>query len=291
MSLITFLNTLNPFTKKRDLVEKIRLINESLDTTITMYDMAIKSEMALAKGRVPSIATAVAKAISSTGLGKFRVSDDQLDLFILGHLRACKGHIETVREIFDSSSSGDVSKEGITYHRLTALNMVATISFVATYAHRLLTVQTMSRSNYEDKWVMENIQSFARGILITAVRERQFLDALSSVPDRTVTEESFETDIAVDGESKVDPLQFGLLGLSFNPFYFVGVKWAQHNISKMQANQADLKALKFQVAMLKDRRSGVEDPALERQIKVYEADAVALAESIQKTERKYGIQS
>lgn len=291
MSLITFLNTLNPFTKKRDLVEKIRLINESLDTTIAMYNMAIEGEMALSKGRVPSIATAVAKAISSTGLGKFRVSDDKLDVFILDHLRACKAHVETVRDIFDSSSSGDVSKEGITYHRLTALNMVATISFVTTYAHRLLTVQTMSRSNYEDKWVMENIQSFARGILITSVHERQFLEALSSVPDRTVTEESFETDIAVDGESKVDPLQFGLLGLSYNPFYFVGVKWAQHNISKMQANQADLKALKFQVAMLKDRRSGVEDPALERQIQVYEADAVALAESIQKTERKYGIQS
>ncbi len=289
MSLITFLESLNPFTKKRDIVEKIRLVDESLMNTIAMYDMAISDSITLTQGRLPTIAESVAKAIASSSYGKHRVSAKDLDGFVLALLRRCGEKIAIVRDMFTSDASGDVSKDGITYHRLTALHAVSTISFISTYAHRLLTVQTMSRSGYEDKWVLSNVQEFAKSILVIDVSNKQFLDALAAVPDKTVSADSVDTDIAIDGANTVDPLQFNLLGLSWNPFYYVGVKFAQRNIDRMEADKADLKALKFKITLLRDRRNGVEDAALEREIRVYESDAVALAEDIHKTERKYGI--
>lgn len=289
MSLINFFNTLNPFTKKRDLLEKIRLIEDSLDSTIEIYSMSVELGEGELLANPPNASGMLAKAIQSSSYGKHRIEPRQLDAFLLGQLESYRGKLAIIRDVFDNSSSGDVSRDGITYHRITALAMAARISFCSEYIHRFMTVHAMGRSPAEVKWVMDQLKTFVSVLITVDITDKAFRDVLAALPDKTFTPEDHETDLAVSGSGVVDPLQFNLIGLSWNPFLYIGVKFAQRNINKMEANKADLKALRFRIAMLKDRRTGVVDAALEKELEVYEADAVALAEDIAKTERRYGI--
>lgn len=288
MSLINFFNSLNPFTKKRDILEKIRLIEESLDTTISMYAMSAELGGTELWANPPNLSGTVAGAIKSSGYGKYRVDAKNLDQFLLDHLRLASEKLVFIRDMFDRGSEGDVSKDGITYHRITAMAMVSRIAYVSTFAHRLLTVHSMGRSPAEVKWVADNIKPFATAFASVDVTTERFKEVLATLPDKSFSPDGHATDLSIDGSTKVDPLQFNLIGLSWNPFFYIGVKWAQRNINQMNADKADLKALRFRISLLKDRRNGVEDAALEKELAVYEADAVALAEDIAKTERRYG---
>lgn len=283
MSLAKFFDSLNPFSKKRDLDEKINLIQESLNITSAMLDELINDDVWLDK--LPKLTDTLNKDIKDGSSGRFTPDKD-----IRGTLKRVMVELgETlniVNEIF-KNETGDVSKDGITYYRLTALNTIATISFMSTFVHRFLTVQTLDRAQAEVDWVAKHTRKFGLGLYVLTGGGKKIKTVLSNLPDRIYSKEGELLDGSVSNDT--DPMQFNLLGLDWNPFYFIGVKWAQHNVNKIAALRADQKAMQFKVSMLKDRRNGVEDAALERQIRVYEEEAVDAAANIAKLERRYGI--
>lgn len=285
MSLAKFFDTLNPFSKKRDVSEKIRLINESIDITTAMLVDVIDGEVTLKN--LPKLEDALKHQIKS-GTSNRVIPKDNLAITLQEILRNCKDILVTMESIFNNES-GDVSVDGITYHRITMLNVIATVSFMATFIHRYVTVQSLARVQAEVDWVNQNLRKFALAAYVLHGGAKNIQKVLSELPDRIYTPEGdLVAGVATD-QREIDPLQFNLIGLEWNPFYAIGVKWAQHNMNRIAAYKADQKALTFKISMLKDRRSGVEDAALERQIRVYEEAASDAATSIAKLERRYGI--
>jgi hypothetical protein len=110
------------------------------------------------------------------------------------------------------------------------------------------------------------------------------IDNLSDEVYDSQSEEIIRAQIGDDGVS----VQRNLAPHELNPLYWYKRRVMKKDIKSIIDANADIDMLAMKIARLNNRRSGVEDPTLERQIEVYQDEMIRKQGKIIQIEAKYG---
>lgn len=125
---------------------------------------------------------------------------------------------------------------------------------------------------------------FIKLLSLFARNGKDVVKLMEVIPNVDLVDGNVQTLSSVHGASKVDPLRMGFVPLSWNPFHFLGMKWAAYKVVKYKSMQEDIKLFEYQVMILKEQRDGTSNPKLEKVLEIYEDKVKILYSKVKKME-------
>lgn len=186
--------------------------------------------------------------------------------------------------------------ETITFKEKGVLDAISSVNFYTRYATMVLDI-VLTQANKE-----ERLESYLNKVdfrffndtakyfsnLTTrfgdsATNLDTMIEKLSDeVYDKT-SEEIIKAQLGVDAVS----VSHGLAPHELNPFHWYKWMKMKSDVSSIQTAHEDIDMLAMKIARLNNRRNGQEDPALERQIEVYQNDIIKKRAKIMEIESRY----
>lgn len=226
------------------------------------------------------------------------------DLFTkvgLGDLSEClRRVVERNGPIFEKvkqeyfSGKETIAADSIPLPKANAMLVMSTIGFIAQQA-RFVIITILSnqsatalkgKSGLSKAFQKEtlDVDGLIKAIVIFERNGDNVVKLLKSIPNIDLEKGDFNTLAGVHGAAKTDPLRMGFVPLSWNPFHYLGMKWAAYKVAKYKAMQEDVKLFEYQVMLLKERRDGTSNPKLEKVLEIYEEKVNILHSKIKRME-------
>lgn len=294
MQVLQFIRSLAQSFQRNDITENLRLLREDLvNQTLPLYETALAD---LGGKQLRSkVGQDFIKKFNQSVDTPFR--GDWLAVTV-ATMKVLQNNLDTLENLVEKNFARDVVIAGMTYQKAQILQYISYAEFFSQYARQVLLYITAAEANVQAKtlqpgkerpvpeieWLQNNQDSFFRIFRIVVIKSTDLTKLLESIPEITITEESGPLVAQTQGPSKIDPLQFGLISLNWNPFYKVGVKWANYKIDKNNRAKAEKRAIEFRLEQLRKQASGQPDPQLELVISNYEEQVNKLAAKIAKFE-------
>jgi len=294
MQVLQFIRSLAQSFQRNDITENLRLLREDLvNQTLPLYETAL-SDLG-GKSLRSKVGQDFVKKFNQAVDTPFR--GDWLAVSV-ATMKVLQNNLDTLENLVEKNFARDVVISGMTYQKAQILQYISYAEFFSQYARQVLLYITAAEANVvaktlqpgkerpapEIQWLESNQDSFFKIFRIVVIKSTDLTKLLESIPEITITEDNTGTLAQVQGVAKLDPLQFGLISLNWNPFYKIGVKWANYRIDKNNRAKAEKRAIEFRLEQLRKQASGQNDPQLELVITNYEDQVNKLAAKIAKFE-------
>ena len=294
MKIEDFVRSVLPNFDRTVIKEDLNGVKEKLtNITIPVYEEAVST---LSKDRFKkgTLGKFQDNCISRLGPQKGNYLDT-----ILHSVKNINKKIDNVLNLIDEYYAKDVTREGMSYLRVTLLQWVETAGFVDKYARKLLDVTYMMLTEQFDRSQNINWRKH-RGLKFLLVREYDFWTALKAlglnereeknkierIPEALAKADKVSEARQLMGLSNIDPLGFGLISARFNPIYHVRMAVARWQVKNYKKAQVEKESLELKLEFLKQRREGKKNAQLEQTIDYTQDRLDELEYEIDKMERE-----
>lgn len=164
-----------------------------------------------------------------------------------------------------------------------AQHTISTIVYVMTDACATVLSNPSDLAKIMDRNVI-NTPVFVKLLATFQANGKDVVKIMETIPNVDLVSGDIRTLGSVHGHAKVDPLRMGFVPLSWNPFHYLGLKWAAYKVVKYKSMQEDIKLFEYQVMVLKEQRDGTNNPKLEKVLEIYEDKVQVLYSKVKKME-------
>lgn len=286
MNIMSFIRSMVPFLKKKDIIEDVAQCRASLVNGV----IPSLKEMEMVHNEKPFIAAPFVN-LNKSLRSKVHPSEPKTVFGILDKaLTKTVSLIDEVLVILDKDYGEDISIDGITYRRANLLHFAAICNFVTIYTSRWMSYCGLYEatdnqpkgddkpSRNEETYINNNVFGFEKAILVLLAIDSKLTDIFDGIADVTVNEDSAVT--LSHATALTDPIRMGIIPLPINPFHFVGVRWATYRANVYRRMVEEKKSLELRLEQIRLRRRGQEDPRLEKQLAYYQNEVELLAAKI-----------
>lgn len=273
MKLEQLIDSLLPNFKKSQLTEDIRLLREEVKTsTLPAYKTARELT------RTAPFTSEFSKQFDAQAKRDVETYKDYFVGTIDTALMRGMNHLDTVLSLVDKHfEAEDVMRDALTFTKAHLIQFTELMQFLSSYSRRLLLVTVNLETNVlgEDfnastskdlQWLRTYQDAFLRGINVIAIKDADFQSSFAKLPDMLLTADSIDAAKQTVGASSVDPLKFGLIPYRYNPIYHVRLAVVRWQVSRQKLAAEEFESLELRLLHLRDKRTGKENPKLEKQI-------------------------
>lgn len=199
------------------------------------------------------------------------------------------------RVIHNKTTTYDV--ETITFQEKGILDSISAINYFNRYAGLVLDIVITEASKEVnmntfltkvDLTFFNNTPKYFSNLLVKFSQSiktlETMIDDLTDEPYDVQSEEIIANSVGVKAVS----VQRNLAPHELNPLYWWRRQRMKKDIKTIIDSNADVDMLAMKIARLNNRRTGVEDPALERQIEIYQDEIIKKQGKIAQIEARYG---
>lgn len=187
--------------------------------------------------------------------------------------------------------------ETITFQEKGILDSISAINFFNRYSGVVLDIviteagKEVSLSSFLTKLDLaffNNTPKYYSNLLVKFSQSIKTLDTMiDDLTDEPYDAQSEEILAASVGDKAVS-VQRNLAPHQLNPLYWWKRRQMKKDIKTIIDSNADVDMLAMKIARLNNRRSGVEDPGLDRQIEIYQDEIIKKQGKIAQIEARYG---
>jgi hypothetical protein len=187
--------------------------------------------------------------------------------------------------------------ETITFKEKGILDSIAAINFFNRYAGIVLDI-VLTEANKEvnmntfltkvDLALFNNTPKYFSNLVVKFSQSTKTLETMiDDLTDEPYDAQSEEVLAATVGDKAVT-VQRNLAPHQLNPLYWWRRQRMKKDIKVIIDSNADIDMLAMKIARLNNRRTGAEDPGLERQIEIYQDEIIKKQGKIAQIEARYG---
>lgn len=293
--ILDFLRTLTPSFTKDEVKEKLRLVAQALQKTITVYLSAADAFKDGYKSQAGKAFDADFKRSVKTNL---RGNPIEVIQQILQNISSLG---DLLSGLVEKNYNKDVTVEGLTYKRAEILRTLGFMDFTTTYARQLLHYLLASQANVQAKtlpagqerprpeidFLTQNQLAFFTLLITFALPANEILKKIDGIPDIGVGENDETTIHPTVGIMRLDPMKNNFIPHVTPMFMNIGIWWAQRQVARYERLVEDVRVIEYRLEQLRLQAAGKEDAQLERAISKYEEYLNDLAEKIAKAEKKW----
>ena len=220
-------------------------------------------------------------------------------------LQTCLERLDVIESLIQRYyNADDVLRDAMTATRINLLQSLEVISFVTRYSRQVLMVAlayefdaksadnapSFNISAGEMEWVTSKQRHFLTclNVIMKVKNNDEFEKIIDGLPNAVVSEDSYDVILGTQGQSKIDPMQFGLIPLVLNPIYHIRMLIADWQVSRYKAAQEEKRMLEFRLLKLKLQSTGKADAKLDQNIEYTEQRLQQLNFKLHKMEQEYG---
>ena len=294
MKIEDFVRSILPSFDRTVIKEDLTGVKEKLNAiTIPVYQEAVNT---LSKEQFKKGALGKFQSNCISRLG--RQKGNYLET-ILTHIKIINKKIDRVMTLVDDAYAKDVTREGMSYLRVTLLQWVETAGFVDKYARKLLDVTYQMLLEETDpehhvnwrkhrglKFLLINEYDFWTGLKALGLKDDDEREKLERIPEAIANPNAISEARQTMGLSKIDPLGFGLISARFNPIYHIRMAITRWQVKQYKKAQVEKESLQLKLEFLKQRRNGKHNAKLEQTIEYTQDRLDELEYEIDKMERE-----
>lgn len=209
--------------------------------------------------------------------------------------------LRVIDELVESTFAKDVTKETMTFQKVTILRYLELARFATTYSTRLLLWLTEVESNAalnkeaastltpaELTWLTDNKRTYLFEVLPVLDQTAQELkQTLKGIPEITVVPERMDLMRQTIGAHKLDPLQLGFIGTRYSPIYHLRMYYSEWQVKRYKAMLEEKRALEFRLLALQEAYDGKENAKLEQAIQYSQGRLQRLNYELARLEERY----
>ena len=239
---------------------------------------------------------AVLKGIQSKVKSKIGSNFDLLSAIEMG-VNNVASVLPELRKQVSTSSTKTYDGETITFKERGILDTISAINFFNRYTNMVLDI--LLTQGYDEKADIKSLLNkvdFAffndtanyYSTLLTRFSEgwKVVLEAIDNLSDEQVDDLSEGIIAEAEGKEAVSVRQ-GLAPHELNPVFWFRLWKMRRDVSTIQVSQEQIELMAMKIARLNNKRSGTEDPALDRQIETYENEILKKRAKIEAIMGKY----
>lgn len=202
-----------------------------------------------------------------------------------------------LKERITRSKTTTYDVETITFQEKGILDTISAINFFNRYAGLVLDI-TLTEAGKEvnmnafltkvDIAFFNNTAKYFSNLLVKFSQSIKTLDTMiDDLTDEVYDAQSEEVISATVGKKAVS-VQHNLAPHQLNPLFWWKRNRMKKDIKSIIDSNADIDMLAMKIARLNNRRTGIEDPTLDRQIEVYQDEIIKKQGKIAQIEARYG---
>jgi hypothetical protein len=278
MKIQNYIRSIKGIFTKDELRDNIRNIGKELDTTtVPAYHSA------LTMFRTWSFKSAEMKAKIQTYGHTANNKGGNIIVAISDTLDIASDNLRIIEKFFESTYNEDVAAGGMTFVKVQVQQFIDAVGFVSRYGRKFLQYAVVCEtaqyqkseeaagvsaygSPVEIKWIDDNWNTFLLALNCVGTPTNQITKLLSEIPDIVVTDDNVDVLASDVGEKKLDPFRTGLIPVNLNPFYLIGMMFAEWQANSYKVALEELKLLQLRKLNLEKLKAGKEDLALQKQI-------------------------
>lgn len=239
---------------------------------------------------------AVLKGIQSKVKSKIGSNFDLLSAIEMG-VNNVASVLPELRKQVSSSGTKTYDGETITFKERGILDTISAINFFNRYTNMVLDIlltqgydekaDVKSLLNKVDFAFFNDTANYYSTLLIRFSEGwKVVLEAIENLSDEQVDDLSEGIIAEAEGKEAVSVRQ-GLAPHELNPVFWFRLWKMRRDVSTIQVSQEQIELMAMKIARLNNKRSGTEDPALDRQIETYENEILKKRAKIEAIMGKY----
>lgn len=269
-------------SRVKGLIDTIRLLSDSPENAIAVEAYVQKN--AVLKGIEGSLKKGLdSRAQLIPALG-YAVS--QLDMWL-----------PKLRERIVKSKTSVYDAQTVTFKEKGILDTISALDFFNRYATMVLNI-ALTQAGKEvnmhsfltkvDLTFFNDTSKYFSGLLIRFSQSIKSLEEMiDNLSDETYDATSEDIIRGTLGDNAVAPLR-GLAPHHLNPVYWYRRQKMKSDVKLISSTNEEIEMLAMKIARLNNRRNGVEDPEIDRQIEMYQDELIKRQGKIMQIEAKYG---
>lgn len=239
---------------------------------------------------------AVLKGIQSKVKSKIGNNFDLLAAIEMG-VNNVAAVLPELRKMVETSSTKTYDGETISFKERGLLDTISAINFFNRYTN--MTLDILLTQGYDEKADVKSLLNkvdFAffndtanyYSTLLVRFSEgyKVVVEAIKVLSDEQVDDLSEGIIAEAEGKEAVSVRQ-GLAPHELNPVFWFRLWRMRRDVSTIQVSQEQIELMAMKIARLNNKRSGTEDPALDRQIETYENEILKKRAKIEQIMGKY----
>lgn len=202
-----------------------------------------------------------------------------------------------LRERIAKSKTTVYDSHTVTFKEKGILDTVSALDFFNRYATMVLNI-VLSQAGKEvnmtsfmtkvDLTFFNETSKYFTGLLIKFSQSIKSLEEMiESLSDEVYDATSEEIIRATLGDKAVAPLR-GLAPHQLNPIYWWKRQKMKSDVKLIASTNEEMEMLAMKIARLNNRRNGIEDPEIDRQIELYQDELIKRQGKIMQIEARYG---
>jgi hypothetical protein len=292
MNILEFVQQMVPSFKRDDLAEKLRMLRIFLeDQTIPAYQGFIETGIKAKSKNLVEFEKEFNKTVHLQVRGQWAE-------VVLATLQNISSNLSLFETLVDKNYAKDIIASGITFKKAEILRIFAIADFFVTYSRQNLLYLLASEANVEARtlqagkerplpelsWLDANKAGYFRSFAVVAMKAADLQRMINDIPEIVITDESVSTTSSTVGSLKLDPLASSMIPITWNPFYYIGVRMANREAARIDRAKNEKRAIEFRLEQLRMQARGENNARLEKTIEFYEQEVNILAAKISKFE-------
>ena len=274
MSLKSILRSMAAILPKRNLVDSVLKAQESLnDYVIPMYERSatatenMKFHSAYAKKMQQQFSEY--KSLASTRRNFIATTEACLKQILANQ--------DLIMVYVNKIKSDSLAVDALQLREVTVVNYQNALSHVIEYASRMISMFWVAEGNAargrnqfdgqakgEVEWLETNLNQFMRELSAISIDKRELEKKFEHISSTVFDPDEEETVKSLLPQEKMDPLGFGFIPLSINPFFIVGRWVVEWQDARYKALQLDLRRTELRIKALEEVNRGSNDPQTEK---------------------------
>lgn len=222
---------------------------------------------------------------------------------IRGILITLPAKLDVIDSLIPELFAKDVTKETLTYRKMSVIRYLEAVRFVTKYSSKLLMrtlaneTRAVNQSSELDDvqltpveltWLADNQTAFLDSIKVLDIQVKDLSAKLSDIPDVMVVPERMDVVKETVGVDKLDPLRFNFISAGkYNFIYHFRMAIAEWQVKQYEAKLEEKRVLELRTLALKKAYEGKQDARLEQQISYNEGRLQKLNYQIHKLEESH----
>ena len=210
-------------------------------------------------------------------------------------------NLEAIIRLSDNTKEPSWSKDAVGLLSLNLIRSVEHMTFLATYARRLLNVALAMEVNvaegqkedhdiskHDIDWLNKNKNMFLGAYSILAMKRSDLEKRLKDTPNVVVGEDTADILTANMSKSQIDPLGLNLIPIPINPFWAIGKRWAERQANRYNSALAERDSIQLRLQYLRQLEAeGKGDGLLRSEIEITQGRVDKLNYDIKEMEESW----
>jgi len=294
MSISTFINSLIPSFKKKNLLDDLDIFRKELaDINLPCYQSAAEyfANTPFKDGSV--------KAFDANFKHDFKIKSKGSFVSLINDInQQLDSTIDGIIVMSKDEFAEDIIKEGITYRKANLIQLSETVGMFLRYSRMLLIWTYAQEQNAiaSDKhtfskgqldWLTENRKAFLIAANVLALPRNDITHKVKHVTDSVHSLGGEGIIASAIGTLAIDPFNFLVAGTTFNVFYHARMLVADWQVDRYKGAQEEQRSLTYRLLNLKELNEGRKDAKIQLEISEIEGRLNRINASIAKKEAEY----